>query len=191
MSAGKGACPAEIKHMDRATKASNYRDTGPALPIEAIINKTTGPSEPTSDRVQDLVVDTLMLESLADATIFALVSDKDLREQLTKILRHGVTLFAANISRLKEAFEAARLDSTVMNETERERFQYLADELDNYQQPSILLLVLPSHLGRHFSRTVVEDIKSFIDRSQLGKAIISIHAQLAAKIRAELQTLSQ
>lgn len=135
---------------------------------------------------KELTIDPRTLEMMGHAMVDANIPDKDLNGWYKMVMSEFVKSYVGTFSKIRREIYESRMDGSNMNEMQKEKFRFLAEELGQPVQVSDLVQLDYSKFSLPYTEELDSRFRSVIDRSKFQKALNEMKAQFATALNKEL-----
>ena len=135
---------------------------------------------------KDLTIDPRKLEAMGHAMVDANISDKDLNSWYKMVMSEFVKSHVGTFSKIRKEIYESRLDGSNMNEMQKEKFRFLADELGQEVNVSDLVQLDYSKFSLSSTEELDSRFRRVIDGSKFQKALNQMKTEFAAALVKEL-----
>jgi hypothetical protein len=135
---------------------------------------------------KDLTIDPRKLEAMGHAMVDANISDKDLNSWYKMVMSEFVKSHVGTFSKIRKEIYESRMDGSNMNEMQKEKFRFLADELGQEVNVSDLVQLDYSKFSLSSTEELDSRFRRVIDGSKFQKALNQMKTEFAAALVKEL-----
>jgi len=136
---------------------------------------------------KDLTIDPRKLEMMGHAMVDANISDKDLNSWYKMVMSEFVKSHAGTFTKIRKEIYESRMDGSDMNEMQKEKFRFLAEELGQPVQVSDLVQLDYSKFSLPFTEELDSRFRRVIDGSRFQKALNEMKAQFSSALMKEIE----
>jgi len=135
---------------------------------------------------KDLTIDPRKLEAMGHAMVDAKISDKDLNSWYKMVMSEFVKSHVGTFSKIRKEIYESRMDGSNINEMQKEKFRFLADELGQEVNVSDLVQLDYSKFSLSSTEELDSRFRRVIDGSKFQKALNQMKTEFAAALVKEL-----
>ena len=136
---------------------------------------------------KELTIDPRKLELMGHAMVDANISDKDLNGWYKMVMSEFVKSYVGTFSKTRKEIYESRMDGSNMNEMQKQKFTFLAEELGQPVQVSDLVQLDYSKFSSPYTEELDSRFRRVIDGSKFQKALNEMKAQFASALTKELE----
>jgi hypothetical protein len=162
------------------------KDTTAQRSNEPNVDVKTG-SVATMPRLgKELTIDPQKLEAMGHAMVDANIRDKDLNTWYKMVMTEFVKSYVGTFSDIRKEIYQSRMDGSNLNEMQKHKFRFLADELGQEVKVSDLVQLDYSKFSLPFTEELDSRFRRVIDGSKFHKALNQMKTEFAAALTKEI-----
>ena len=124
---------------------------------------------------------------MGHAMVDANISDKDLNSWYKMVMSEFVKSYVGTFSNIRTEIYKSRMDGSNVNEMQKEKFRFLAEELGQPVQVSDLVQLDYSKFSLPYTEELDSRFRRVIDGSKFQKALNEMKGQFATALTKELE----
>lgn len=136
---------------------------------------------------RDLTVYPRKLEMMGHAMVDANISDKDLNAWYKMVMSEFVKSYVGTFANVRKEIYAARMDGSALNELQKEKFLYLADELGAKVEVSDLVQIDYSKFSIPYTDELDSRFRRVMDGSVFQKTLNAMKSEFATALKKEIE----
>ncbi len=176
---------ATARRVNPATKAE--QDGASPSGAEPKVEVKTGSVASIPRLGKELTIDPRKLELMGHAMVDANISDKDLNSWYKMVMSEFVKSYVGTFSKTRKEIYESRMDGSNMNEMQKQKFTFLAEELGQPVQVSDLVQLDYSKFSSPYTEELDSRFRRVIDGSKFQKALNEMKAQFGSALTKELE----